>query len=91
MESSRRDLFNDMAERRPIMKNHRNTYDHRFGFTPKTGIAFSKSGFCFYCDPGIEIAILLTVVRKIVRENVDEVGVGGVEPILQGGSRHKSL
>jgi len=44
MESSCRDLFNDMTELRPILKNDQNTYYARFGFTPKTGIAFPKMG-----------------------------------------------
>jgi len=48
MESSRREFLNDMAERRPILKNNQITYP-RLGFTPKTGIAFPKTGFCFYC------------------------------------------
>ena len=47
MESSRRDLLNDMAEHRPILKNNQNTYHPRFAFTPKTGIAFPKRGFVF--------------------------------------------
>jgi len=38
MKSSRRDLLNDMAEHRPIMKNDQNTYHLRFGITPETGI-----------------------------------------------------
>jgi len=38
MESSRRDLSNDVAEHGPILKNNQNTYHSRFGFTPKTGI-----------------------------------------------------
>jgi len=50
MESSRRDLLNDMAEHRPILKNNQNTYHPRFGFTPKTGKEFLKTGFCFYCE-----------------------------------------
>ena len=37
MESSRRDLLNDMAEHRSILKNNQNTYYPRFSFTPKTG------------------------------------------------------
>jgi len=37
MESSRRDLLNDMSEYRPILKNSQNTYHPRFGFTSKTG------------------------------------------------------
>jgi len=49
MESSRRDLLNDIAERRPILKNYQNTYHPLFGFTPKTGITFPKTEFCFYC------------------------------------------
>jgi len=39
MESSRRDFFNDMAERRSILKSNKKTYYPRFSFTPKTGIA----------------------------------------------------
>jgi len=49
MESSRRDLLNDRAEHRPILKNNQNTYHHHFGFPPKTGEAFPKTGFCFHC------------------------------------------
>jgi len=40
MESSRRDLLNDMAEHRPNLKNNQNTYHPSFGFTTKKGIAF---------------------------------------------------
>ena len=47
MESSHRDLSNVRAEHRPILKNNRNTYHPRFGFTPKTGKAFPKTGFLF--------------------------------------------
>ena len=36
MESSRRDLLNDMAEHRSILKNNQNTHYPRFGFTLKT-------------------------------------------------------
>jgi len=50
MESSRQDLLNDMAEHKPILKNNQNTYHPRFGFIPKTVIAFPKTGFCFYCE-----------------------------------------
>ena len=44
--SSRRDLLNDMAEHRFILKNSQNTYYPRFS-TPKTGIAFPKTGVLF--------------------------------------------
>ena len=59
MESFRRDLLNDMAEHRPILKNNQNTYYPRFSFTPKnrelpeTGASFlrchleKKSWFTF--------------------------------------------
>ena len=47
MESSRRDLLNDMAEHTPILKNNQNTHHPRLGFTLKTGIAFPKTGFFF--------------------------------------------
>jgi len=51
MESSRRDLLNDVAEHRPILKNNQNTYNSSFGITPKTGIALLETGF--YCEsPG---------------------------------------
>jgi len=46
MESSRRDLSNDMAEHRSILKKYQNTYYPRFGVTP---MAFPKTGFYFYC------------------------------------------
>jgi len=45
MESSRRDLLNDMTEHRSILKNYQNTYHPRFGFKPKTGIAVPNRGF----------------------------------------------
>jgi len=47
MESSRRDLFNDVAERRSISKNNQNTYYPRFSVTPKTDIAFPKTSVLF--------------------------------------------
>jgi len=47
MESSRRNLLNDVAQHRPIVENNQNTHQPRFGFTPKTGIASSKTGFVF--------------------------------------------
>jgi len=40
MESSRRDLLNDVAEHKSILKDNQNTYYPRFSFTPKTDIAF---------------------------------------------------
>jgi len=45
--SSRRDLLNDMAEHMPILKNNLNTLHPRFGYTPKTGIA--SAIFCLNC------------------------------------------
>jgi len=47
MESSRRDLLNDVAERGSILKNNQNTHYPRFGFTPKTGIELPKTGALF--------------------------------------------
>jgi len=47
MESSRRDLSIDISEHMPILKKKHNTYHRRFGFTPKTGIAFPKGFFLF--------------------------------------------
>jgi len=45
MESSRRDLLNDMAERRPILKNNQNKHHPSFGFTSETRTP--KRGFVF--------------------------------------------
>jgi len=47
MESSRRDLLNDVAELRYILKNNQITYYLRFGFTPKTSTAFPTTGVLF--------------------------------------------
>jgi len=47
MGGSRREILNDMAELRPILKN--NTHHPRFGSTPNTGAVFPKTGFCFDC------------------------------------------
>jgi len=47
METSRRDLLNDMTEHRPILKKKKNTYNPRFSFPPKTGIEFPKTCFVF--------------------------------------------
>jgi len=47
MESSRRDLLNDIDEQRPILINNQNTYHPLYGLTPKTGLAFPKMGFVF--------------------------------------------
>jgi len=44
MKSSRRDLFNGMAEHRAISKSVQNTHYPRFSFIPKTGIAFPEMG-----------------------------------------------
>ena len=45
IESSRRDLLTDVAEHGPIFQNNPNTFNPRFGFTPKTGMP--KRGFVF--------------------------------------------
>jgi len=47
MESSCQDLSNDVAEHRSTLKNNQNTYYTRFGFIPKTGIAFPKTSVLF--------------------------------------------
>ena len=44
MESSRRDLSNDIAEHRPNLTNNQNTNYPRFNFTLETGIEFPKTG-----------------------------------------------
>jgi len=54
MESSRRDLLNNVAEHRYILKINQNTYP-RFGFKPKTGIELPKKGvfnFFYWSDWG---------------------------------------
>jgi len=48
MKSSRRDLSNNMAEQRPILKNNENTHYPRFNFTPQTGTAFPKTDILLY-------------------------------------------
>jgi len=40
----------DVAEHRTVSKSYRNTHYPRFSFIPKTGIAFPKTGWCFYDD-----------------------------------------
>ena len=47
---SRRRRFIDVAEHRSMLKNYQNTLNLRFSFMPKTGVAFPKMGFCFYCN-----------------------------------------
>jgi len=58
MESSRRDLSNDMAEHTPILENNQNTLHLCFGyFQPKTGIAFPKT----------KIMVLLWSLRTLMQ------------------------
>ena len=45
---SRRELPIDVDEHGSILKNHQNTYYPRFSVTPKTGIAFPKTGVLFF-------------------------------------------
>jgi len=47
MECSCPNLLKDMAEHTHISKNNQTTYNPRFGFTPKTGKAFLKTGVLF--------------------------------------------
>jgi len=44
MESSRRDLFNDVTEHRSILKTDQNTYYPRLSSTPTTGMELPKTG-----------------------------------------------
>jgi len=46
-ERSRRELSIDVAEHRSMLNNYQNKYYLRFSFTPKTGIAFRKTGVLF--------------------------------------------
>ena len=48
-ERSRRELPIDVAEPRSPLKNYPNTYYPRLSLIPKTGMAFPKTGGCFYC------------------------------------------
>jgi len=65
MKSSRRDFSNDVGKHRSILKNNQNTYYPRFGFTPKTGIAFPKQVFSFYCDVKVFCLLQLSIVFYI--------------------------
>jgi len=60
MESSRRDLLNNMVQHKPILKNNQNMQHPRFSFPPKTGVAFSKTGVLFLlCScPDLQIALI---------------------------------
>ena len=64
MESSRRDPLNDKAELWSISKNNQNTYHPCFGSTPKTGIAFHKAKFCFYCEKNVYLSPKITGVNN---------------------------
>ena len=44
MKSSRRDIFNDVADHRSILKNKQNTNSPRFSFTPKTDTELPEKG-----------------------------------------------
>jgi len=44
MESSRRDLLNDMAKHKPILKNYQNTYHPRYAVSPKTRSSIPQHG-----------------------------------------------
>ena len=61
MESTRRDLLNDMGKHWSILKNNVNTYYLSFGSTPKTRIAIPKTGVLFLlCSKrGVENAVAL--------------------------------
>ena len=47
IESSDGDLLNDMTEHKPILKNNQNTYQPRFGLTPKNRYTIPKNGALF--------------------------------------------
>ena len=47
MESSRRELYNDMAEHTSILKNDKKKYYPRFNVTPKTSTELPKAGVSF--------------------------------------------
>jgi len=53
----RRGLSIDVAEHRSILKNYQNTYNPRFSFTPKTGIAFPKTGVLFLLCRGFRYTV----------------------------------
>ena len=60
IESSRRDLLNDMAEHTHILKNRRNMYYLRFSFTPKSGIELPKTGVSFILCKKLIFAVAQT-------------------------------
>jgi len=47
LKRSRRELYIDVAEYRPTLKNYQNTHHLRFRFIPKTGVAFPKRDVVF--------------------------------------------
>ena len=47
LESSRRDLLNDVAEHRSILKTDEKTHYPRFSFVPKTGLEVPKMSVLF--------------------------------------------
>jgi len=71
MESSRRDLLNDMTEHRLTLKNNQNKYHPRFGFTPNTGTSSPKRGFVFTknCHPEKNYFIKYALQSKKTKRN----------------------
>jgi len=82
MESSRQDLLNDMAEHKPTLKNKQNTYQPRFGFTPKTGILFQR-GFVFTVKPLFSLTCSIQECTLFFRSKEDE-GRDTVYPLVHG-------
>ena len=75
-ERSRRELSIDVAEHRSILKEKfQNTYYPRFSFTPKTGIAFPKTRFCFYCVECILLLISYHFTKQLSDKFLKEVVV----------------
>jgi len=63
---SRRELSIDMAEHRFILENNQYTHYPRFSFIPKTGVAFSNTEVCFYCDFYMFLDLRLVLLRRVV-------------------------
>jgi len=82
---SRRELSIDVAEHRSVSNNYQNTLYPRFSFIPKTGLAFPKRGFCFYCDnesmktTNKPVAAHYSVVSSYTTRKWERVGLATVE------------
>jgi len=54
-----------------MLKKYQNTFYPRFSSIPKTGIAFPKTGFCFYCDFSCYLDTEINVFNRVLIDLVD--------------------